>query len=299
MQGKWTLIATWGFSYQGICAGADMLRRGGDAESAAECTAIITEDDPAVDSVGFGGWPNINGEMELDAAMMRGRDMALGCVLGIRNFKNPVSVARLIMNRCKYNVLAGQGVEDFAQSMGCRRADMLSEDARHRWEMRLREMQAEQPEELSHDTIGVLALDQAGDIVAATSTSGLSMKLRGRVGDSPLVGSGFYADNDAGAAAATGMGEDIMRGCVSFTAVELMRQGLHPKAAAEQAVLRAHRRLAAHGEVGNIAVVCLDRQGRFGGAANHAGFSYAVAAEGLEAKVVEVEKVGIIYIVRT
>ena len=291
MKNKWVLIATWDFSYQGICAGAEILRQGGDAESAAELTALITEDNPEVVSVGFGGSPNINGEMEFDAAMMQGRDLALGCVMGIKSFKNPVSVARLVMNRCKHTVLEGQGAEEFAASIGCCRATMLSEDARQRWEKLLLEMKSGQPKELSHDTIGVLALDNEGDIVAATSTSGLSMKLRGRVGDSPLVGSGFYADNEIGAAAATGVGEDIMKCCVSFTVVELMRCGMHPKVAAEQAVLRAHLRLAKHGTVGNIAVVCVDREGQYGGAANHSGFSYVVASDSLEPQVIEVETV--------
>jgi N4-(beta-N-acetylglucosaminyl)-L-asparaginase len=282
------LIATWEFSLAGVTNAAGLLRGGGDAESAAEVIAKMVEDDPAVDTVGFGAWPNLEGKMELDAAMMRGRDLALGAVLGIRGFKNPVTVARLVMNRCSHNVLCSGGAEDFAGRNGCTRAEMLSEEARLRWLKRVEERRTE-PD--GHDTVGALALDSHGDIVAATSTSGLAMKLPGRIGDSPLVGSGFYADNDVGAAAATGVGEDIMRCCLSYTAVELMRGGMSPRQAAERAVLRAHRSLMRFGPVGNMAIVCLDRHGQVGGAANHDGFSYAAAAEGFEPQLVAVQKI--------
>ena len=288
MRRPYALIATWDFSLHGVAAAAELLHRGKEAEEAAALVAMAVEDDPNVETVGYGAWPNLHGEMELDAAVMRGQDLRLGAVLGLQGYKNPVAVARLVLNRCAHNVLVGRGAADFALAQGCEQADMLTPEARERWLQRLREMDTKPH---GHDTVGALALDGFGHLVAATSTSGLAMKLRGRVGDSALVGSGLYADDEAGAAAATGVGEDIMRGCLSFVAVELMRQGAHPREAAEQAVLRVHHRLAQHGPVGNMAIVCMDRQGRVGGAANHEGFAYAMASQGEDARVVAGEPV--------
>lgn len=282
------LIATWDFSLGGVTAAEQLLRGGGDAQAATTLVARTVEDDPAVDTVGYNAWPNREGEMELDAAVMRGRDLRLGAVLGLQGYKNPVDVAALVLDHCQHNVLIGQGAADFAARMGAVAADMLTPEAHARWQQRLREMQAN-PQAHGHDTVGALALDAHGDLVAATSTSGLAMKLRGRVGDSALIGSGLYADNDAGAAAATGVGEDIMRCCMSFLAVEEMRRGAGAQQAADTALLRAHRALARFGAVGNMAIVCLDRQGRVGAAANHQGFAYAAATPDAPARVVPVE----------
>ena len=285
---KFALIATWGFSFGGIAAAELLLRGGGDALAAATLVARTVEDDPAVDTVGYNAWPNRLGEMELDAAVMRGRDLRLGAVLGLQGYKNPVDVAALVLDHCPHNVLIGQGAADYAASMGAVAADMLSPEARARWQQRLREIPEDSPAH-GHDTVGALALDRSGDLVAATSTSGLAMKLRGRVGDSALIGSGLYADNDAGAAAATGVGEDIMRCCMSFVAVEEMRRGATAQQAADAALLRAHRALARFGPVGNMALICLDRQGRVGAAANHRGFAYAAATPEAPARVVPVD----------
>ena len=267
-----------------------MLGQGIEAESVAEAVAVAVEEDAAVESVGFGGWPNIHGEMSLDAAMMRGRDLAMGSVLGLEGFRNPVKVARLVMNKCRHHVLIDRGAADFADSMGCERADMLSPAARVRWLDKLEEWKANGTDVPNHDTVGVLVLDRNDEIVVAMSTSGQALKMRGRVGDSALIGSGFYADNEVGAAAATGFGEDIMRGCLCFDAVERMRRGTPPKTAAEEAVQNLHHRLAGGGgEVHNMALICMDRNGQVGGAANHRGFFYATASDDRKPGLVEVE----------
>jgi len=291
MGNKWAVIATWDFSYNGLCKAANMLNGGKDAFDASEQLAKMVEDDPEVTTVGFGAFPNAKGELELDAAFMNGRDLSLGCVLSVKGFKNPVSIARKVMTDCPHTVLTGLGAEEFADKHGCQRAIMITDDMRKAWEEKLLELQSGKDVLSGHDTVGVVALDSTGDIASATSTSGLSMKLRGRVGDSPLVGSGFYADNDVGGAAATGVGEDIMRGCTCFVAVELMRQGLHPQQAAEEAVRRTHNRLLRRGTaVGNMAVVCADKLGRFGAAANHEGFSYVAASFDKAPAVYRIEK---------
>lgn len=289
MAGKWTLIATWPFSDRPVRNGAEMLRQGIEAESVAEAVAAEVEDDARVDSVGYGGWPNVHGEMSLDAAMMRGRDLAMGSVLGLEGFRSPVKVARLVMNRCRHHVLIDRGAAEFADSFGCERAEMLSPEARIRWLEKLEEDKAHDSGVPNHDTVGVLVLDRNDDIVVAISTSGQALKMRGRVGDSALIGSGFYADNEVGAAAATGFGEDIMRGCLCFDAVERMRRGASPKAAAEEAVRNLHHRLAEGGEVHNMAMICMDRNGQVGGGANHRGFFYATASDDHKPGLVEVE----------
>lgn len=289
MADHWAIIATWGFSLKGAGDAAELLEIGRCGADAAERLARAVEDDPEVTTVGFGSFPNAKGELELDAAMMDGTTMALGCVLGVKGYKNPVSIARKVMEHCTHNVLVGLGAEEFAEANGCDRAIMVTDGMRKAWEEKLEELKKGKDCCSGHDTVGVVALDTTENIVAATSTSGLSMKLRGRVGDSPLIGSGFYADRDVGGAAATGVGEDIMKGCTCFVAVELMRQGLSPRRAAEEAVRRTHRRLAPHQkEVGNIAVVCLNKDGEFGAAANHEGFSYAAASSCREPAVYEV-----------
>lgn len=276
MENKWAIIATWSFSINGLRTAADMLGRGQNAFDAAEQLARIVEDDPEVTTVGFGSFPNAKGELELDAAMMNGRDLSLGCVAGVKGFKNPVSIARKVMTDSPHNVLIGQGAEEFADAHGFERGIMLTDSIRKEWEAKITEQKTAC---FGHDTVGVVSLDTAGETVAATSTSGLAMKQRGRVGDSPLVGCGFYADSDVGGAAATGIGEDIMKGCTCFMAVELMRQGLSPKEAARQAVQRTHSRLARHSkEVGAIAVVCANKEGEFGAASNHENFTYVAAS---------------------
>lgn len=290
MENKWAAIATWNFSLEGMRSAAALLGRGQDAFDAAEQLVRIVEDDPEVTTVGFGAMPNAKGELELDAAFMNGRDLSLGCALSVKGFKNPICIARKIMSCCPHSVLAGLGAEEFADLNGCERAIMVNDSIRRAWQEKMEEYKRGDRSPAGHDTIGAVILDGRGDIASATSTSGLAMKLRGRVGDSPLVGSGLYADNDAGGAAATGVGEDIMKGCTCFLAVELLRKGLHPREAAEEAVRRTHLRLMrCRGTIGNIAVVCADKHGAFGAAANHEGFTYVAASHLLPPAVYEIK----------
>lgn len=290
----WVTIATWDFSLPGVSAAADLLARGAGAADAAQLIAEYAENDPAVRFVGLGGSPNICGEMELDAAFMDGDSLAIGAVAALKGFRNPIAVARRLMEKSFFSFLVGAGAEDFAAAEGFEREIMLSEASVALWRQRMQQLRQGIPlaNVVGHDTIGIITMDQAGHMAAASSTSGCELKPRGRVGDSPLVGSGYYVDSTVGGAAATGVGEDIMKGCASFLAVQLMQQGLSPRDAAEEAVRRCHRRLQEHqSTVGNIALVCADRLGRFGGAANHPGFVYIAAAENRPVSRCEVEPV--------
>lgn len=304
---------TWKFSENGVKKAVEVLAAGGSALDAAEQGVMNVEDDPHVHSVGLGGYPNMFGESELDAAIMDGTTLGIGAVLGIRGFRHPVSVARRLMEVTPHTVLAGRGADEFAFSEGFKKEPVFSREAMDRWfgiydkyimggqkyprldscmegaygttgNLELQKTDAEEDGgNRSHDTVGIVAMDQKGQTAAATSTSGLWLKHPGRIGDSPLVGSGFYADDEAGMAVGTGVGEDIMRGCMSYLAVSYMSEGLTAMEAAQKAVVKVHRRLskARGGDhlVGKMAVVCADRYGNFGAAANHEDFFYTYAKD--------------------
>lgn len=279
---SWTIIATWKFAAAHLEDACQLLARGGTAEDAAQMIAAGVESDPSIDSVGLGGCPNIHGEMEMDAAMMNGDTLGIGAVAALKGFRSPISLARLVMEKSANTFLVGEGAEEFADAAGLDRQIMLTEASIDFWRQHLKQAKVKTHARKikGHDTIGIVALDQTGHMVTATSTSGLAMKHKGRVGDSPLVGCGYYVDTHIGGAAATGVGEDIMKGCISYLAVQLMEQGLTPQAAAESAVYRIHTRLKEHmSKVGEIALICADNKGGFGGAANHNGFHYVVATE--------------------
>lgn len=279
----WSTVATWHFALQAVSAAKDILGKGGRALDAAEAGVRIVETDPQVESVGRGGFLNANGDLELDAAVMDGTTLKMGVVAGVRGYEHPVSIARAVMEKTKHSIIVGTGAEQFARENGFEEAPreyMVTPEAQRIWEEKAGK---------GHDTIGQVALDQAGNMVVATSTSGASMKVPGRVGDSPIIGSGFYVETGVGGAAATGLGEDIMRTCCSMRAVELMRAGMHPNDAAEQVVRSAHEAIVRHGGKPDcIALVCLNAKGEYGGAANHQGFTYACAREGEEPKIVSV-----------
>ena len=271
----WSVVSTWPFSLQLTQKAAEMLASGERALDALEAGVQLVESDPKVDSVGRGGFLNAKGELELDAAVMDGDSLRMGCVAGIRGFEHPVSIARKVMEETVHSILVGVGAEEFARKMGIPEvgnAYMVTEAARKAWEEKKQE---------GHDTIGAVALDTFGSMGVAMSTSGANMKVPGRVGDTPIIGSGFYVDSEVGGAAATGLGEDIMRTCLAFRAVELMRQGKSPKAAAEEVILTAHNSIKRHGiEPDNIAIVCMNAKGESGASCNHQGFWYSHAREG-------------------
>jgi len=275
----------------GVKKAAECLAKGVSAIDALEEGIKIVEEDPEADTVGLGGYPNLHGECELDAAIMCGKSLNNGAVLGLKGFPNPISVARRLMDVTPHTVLAGAGADTFALEQGFVKKPEFYRDVYERW-FNMREkylvdgakfppldactrVQYDNVEGF-HDTVGMVAMDINGDIAAATSTSGLALKMPGRIGDSPIIGSGFYADNMGGAATATGVGEDIMRACMSYLAVQLMADGLEAQQAAEKAMCQLHSRLSqARGgdsKVGKMALICADKNGKVGAAANHDSF---------------------------
>lgn len=277
----WAMIATWRMAVEGITEGASMLKEGKSAGDAIETAIKMVEDYPFYKSVGYGGLPNEECEVELDSAYMDGDTLAIGAVAGIRDFKNPISIARKLSDERFNCVLVGTGAEAYAHKEGFERANMLTDRAKRHYEKRKKEtIEKGLSPYAGHDTVGMVALEQSGKMVAGTSTSGLFMKRKGRVGDSPISGSGFYVDSEVGGATATGLGEDLMKGCISYEIVRLMKEGLTPQEAVDKATIDLTDKLTEkRGKAGDISVVALNNKGEWGVATNIEGFSFSVVTD--------------------
>jgi len=238
--------------------GWEILKKGGNAVDAIEKAANIIELDPEDTSVGYGGLPNERGVVQLDASFMDGKTYSAGAVACLENIKTPASVAKLVMQRTDHVLLVGAGALEFAKAWGFPEENLLTEKARKIWLRWKEEMSPADdwgaPEHLQnimkketywrdfpgiehhYGTTNVLAIDVNGDIAGCTTTSGLSFKLNGRVGDSPIIGAGLYVDNEVGAAGATGRGEDVIKSCASYYMVLKMKEGRTPQQACEDAL---------------------------------------------------------------
>ncbi len=265
-------ISTWEFGRKANADAWTVLAAGGSALDAVEKGINQAESDPDNLSVGFGGLPDEDGEVTNDAMIMWGPKHAAGAVGCLKRIKRPISVARKVLENTKHTFLVGEDATRFAVKMGFpEEKELLTEKARKRWE---EWKKAGRPDDFwTHDTIGMVAVDRNGDLCAGCSTSGLAWKIKGRVGDSPIVGSGAYCDNDVGGAAATGNGDVMMRFCPSFAAVEAMREGRSPA----EACARSLKRILDKGYQVTACLVAVDKKGEFG-AARIGGreFPYAV-----------------------
>lgn len=275
----WGIIATWRMAMEGIEKANEILKNGGDAGDAIETAVKEVEDFPYYKSVGFGGLPNEEMEVELDAAYMDGNTLDIGAVAAIKDYANPISIARCLSKEKVNSFLAGQGAEKYAHKKGFERKNMLTNRAKIHYHNRIKEVKEQEIKPYAgHDTVGMVCLDIHGKMTSATSTSGLFMKKAGRVGDSPISGSGFYVDSKVGGAAATGLGEDIMKGCISYEIVRLMKDGMHPQDACEKAVSLFDKELKdRRGYSGDMSLVAMNNQGQWGVATNIEGFSFVVA----------------------
>lgn len=268
------MITTWEHGRAATETGAPLLRKGERALDIVEKGVNVVEDDPEVTSVGYGGLPDENGVVTLDACIMDGRRHRAGAVAGLENIKNPVSVARKVMDLTRHVMLVGQGALDFARKVGFQEQDLLTDKSRERW---LEWKRGQNPDdnwiEDNHDTVTMLCLDQHGDLAGACTTSGLAWKIHGRVGDSPILGAGLYVDNQVGAAGATGVGELVMQTLTSFTIVEFMRQGLRPKDACQAAFERMCS-LIPEARTTQEAFIAINKQGEVGCATNSDNFVF-------------------------
>ncbi|MCT3193038.1 N(4)-(beta-N-acetylglucosaminyl)-L-asparaginase [Lacticaseibacillus rhamnosus] len=274
----WGVIATWRMAHDGVKKASQLLQANGTAGDAVEALIKTVEAYPYYKSVGYGGLPNENGEVEMDAAFMDGDTLAQGAVAGIHQVLHAVSVARALSHDHYNSFLVGQGATQYAQLNGFEMRNMLTDRAKKRWEKRRAELaDAKIKPYDGHDTVGAITLAPTGSMAAATSTSGLFMKRPGRVGDSSLSGSGFYVDSDIGGAAATGLGEDIMKGCLSYEIVRRMGEGRTPQEACDEAVYPFIEKLKRrYGKAGEFSLIALDRAGNWGVATN-VEFTFSVA----------------------
>ena len=271
------IVTTWPF---GLAANEDawkILSRDGRALDAVEAGARVAELDPDNATVGYGGRPDRQGHVTLDACIMdeNGR---CGSVAFLEHIKTPTSVARLVMEKTPHVMLVGEGAYEFAIENGFTHEELLTPESEKAWKEWLAGPESSGKAAINvenHDTIGVLALDASGALSGACSTSGAAWKLHGRVGDSPLIGAGLYVDNAAGAACATGWGEAVIRAAGSFLVVELMRQGHDPEEACRLAVERVIEKNPDYAEI-QVGFLALDRYGRFGAYCIQPGFSFAV-----------------------
>jgi isoaspartyl peptidase/L-asparaginase-like protein (Ntn-hydrolase superfamily) len=274
----WGMIATWRMAHDGVLVAKELLEAQASCKDAVETAIKAVEDYPFYKSVGYGGLPNERGIVEMDAAFMDGETFKIGAVAGITDVANPISVARRLSDEKFNSFRVGQGATEYAMLAGFERKNMLTERAKKIWEKRLAEIAASNLDPYDgHDTVGVVALDTQQQMAVGTSSSGLFMKKQGRVGDSPLSGSGFYVDSTIGGAAATGLGEDLMKGCLSYEIVRLMGEGLSPQSACDQAVYGFEERLRKrYGKAGAFSLIALDKNGAWGVATN-VEFTFSVA----------------------
>jgi isoaspartyl peptidase/L-asparaginase-like protein (Ntn-hydrolase superfamily) len=288
------VIATWPFGQAAVRAALPLLDKGRPALEAAVAGAQVIEDDPKVNSVGYGGLPNSIGTVSLDACVMDGRTLNCGSVAAVENVVHVAALAQRVMERTPHVMLVGEGARLFAVQQGFPLQNLNTPESLAEWEKRRPKPQpnpmgkapaADRPQEplpYGHDTVTVLALDQKGSLGGACSTSGLAHKLPGRVGDSPIIGAGLYVDDRAGAAGATGVGEEVIRIGGSLLVVEAMRAGRTPQEACEAAVRKVNEVAVRRGvHPAQVAFIALDVKGRYGAAATvQTNFQYAYVNNG-------------------
>jgi len=273
------VISTWNFGVQANGAAWEILNNNGRALDAVEAGVKVPEADPNERSVGYGGRPDRDGKVTLDACIMD-EFANIGSVAALEHIKHPISVARAVMEKTPHVMLVGDGALQFALSQGFKKENLLVEASEKEWKEWLKTSKYKPIANIeNHDTIGMIALDSFGNLSGACTTSGMAFKMHGRVGDSPIIGSGLYVDNEIGAATATGHGEEVIRIAGCHLVVELMRQGKSPQQACEEAVSRIVKLTKNRNknlkdiQVGFIA---LDKKGNYGAYCIQGGFNFAV-----------------------
>lgn len=282
------VISTWDF---GVAANADawkVLSKNGRALDAVEQGVWVPEADESNQSVGYGGLPDRDGKVTLDACIMD-ENGNIGAVLALEHIKHPISVARMVMEKTPHVMLAGNGALQFALEQGFKKENLLTPASEKAWKEWVKTAKYEPvmnienkvPQKLpgnqyNHDTIGMIAMDAKGNLSGACTTSGMAYKLHGRVGDSPIIGAGLYIDNEIGGATSTGVGEEVVRNVGSFLVVELMRQGYSPENACKEAVMRIIKKKPETAKNIQVGFLAMNKNGEYGAYAIQKGFSYAV-----------------------
>jgi len=267
------IISTWNNKAANQAAW-NAMQASGNSLDAVEAGARVPEADVNDQSVGFGGRPDRDGNVTLDACIMDSNG-GYGAVTYLQHIKHPVSVARMVMEKTPHVMLSGEGALKFALENGFTKEDLLTEKSRKDWEEWLKTSVYKPKVNIElHDTIGILAIDQESNLAGACTTSGLAYKMQGRIGDSPVVGAGLFVDNEVGAATATGMGELVLKSVGSFLIVELMRQGMSPAEACKEAVMRIVRKQN-YKEL-QVGYIAINKDGIIGAYSLQSGFVYTV-----------------------
>lgn len=272
------VISTWNHGLEANEGAMNILDQGGNSLDAVEAGVRIPEADPKNTSVGYGGLPDRDGHVTLDACIMDYQGNC-GAVAYLQNIKHPISVARKVMEETPHVMLSGQGALNFALEQGFPKEDLLTQNALKKWEEWKKDSLYQPIVNVeNHDTISMLALDEKGNISGACTTSGLSYKMHGRVGDSPIIGAGIFVDNEVGGCCATGLGEAVMKTLGSFLVVELMRQGASPQEACEEAIARIVKNQ--NYQDMQIGYLAIDKKGNHGAYAIQPWFNYALFQNG-------------------
>lgn len=279
---KPVVISTWNHGMEANAEAWKVLEKKGRAVDAVEQGVMVTENDPNNATVGIGGFPDRDGVVTLDACIMDEFENA-GSVAFLQDIKNPIAVARKVMDDTPHVMLVGDGAKKFALEKGFKEENLLTESSEKAWKNWLKK-QDYQPEINieNHDTIGMVALDDSGNLSGACTTSGAAWKMHGRVGDSPIIGAGLFVDNEIGAATATGLGEFVIKICGAHMIVELMRQGYSPQEACEQAVNRIVKKYPNDYKNLQVGFLALSKTGEYGAFSIHKGFNFAVKSDDQE-----------------
>lgn len=301
IKGKPVVISTWDAGLRANQGAWDVLQKGGRALDAVEKGVMVTEDEQNC-CVGLGANPDRDGFVTLDACIMD-ENFNCGSVAFLERIKHPISVARRVMEKTPHVMLVGSGAQQFAVAEGFPLEEQkLSAEAKESYTEWLKKSEYKSPAinvekqkghgpfapakldngEWNHDTIGMLAMDANGNLSGSCTTSGAGFKMRGRLGDSPIIGAGLYVDNEIGACVATGQGEDVIRIAGSHTVVELMRQGYSPETACKKAIERVIKAKRGNVKEIQVAFLAINKKGKVGSYAIHKGFSYAIKKEDKE-----------------
>lgn len=290
--GQPLVVSTWDFGQAANAAAWEVLTKKGRAVDAVETGVKVAEADPKNQTVGYGGLPDRDGNVTLDACIMD-EFYNCGSVMALQHIKHPISVARLVMEKTPHVVLVGDGALEFALANKFEKVNLLTPESERAWKQWLKSSKYEPVMNIenklydkdkdpmpggpdNHDTIGMIAMDDAGNFGGACTTSGMAYKMKGRVGDSPIIGAGLYVDNEVGAATSTGVGEEVIRIVGSHLVVELMRQGYSPENACKEAVQRIIKRSPEKAKKIQVGFVAINKKGQYGAYALQKGFTVAI-----------------------
>ena len=278
------VIATWHVK-NATAKAMEVLEAGGNSIDAVEQGCMVEEADIKNSSVGKGGLPDRDGNVTLDACIMD-KHGNCGSVVYLQNITHAVSVARKVMEDTPHVMLAGEGAKQFAISKGFKEEDLLTESSKKAWkDWKVKSEYKPIINIENHDTIGMLAIDKNGDISGACTTSGLAYKMQGRVGDSPIIGSGLFIDNEIGGCVATGLGEEVVKTVGSFLVVELMRQGKSPQQACEEAISRIVNKPNSNYKDFQVGYIAVNKKGETGSYSIHQWFSMTKFQDGVNEQI--------------